>query len=201
MRVFSQACARNRRHTVAVCRQMQAHRARPRTANIEGRSPGERSAAMDPFRRPILFGLWTIMLWSSPVLAQSAEKNTWQTLNFLVENDSFLNNSDKHYTSGLYLSWTSGELPSCNWCTSWARFLMLPTEETATFRNGYYLAQSIFTPSVISSIRPNPRERPFAGWSSLGTRLTRESDHVFDRISGALGIVGPWSGADATQRW
>jgi lipid A 3-O-deacylase len=134
------------------------------------------------------------------VSAVLAADNSDQTFNLIVENDSFLDHSDEHYTSGLYLSRTSGELKSCEWCPALSSMMLAPGADAA-YRYNYFFGQSIFTPSNISSKRLNPRERPFAGWLFAGARFHRESDHLLDTISATVGVIGPLSAADAVQRW
>src|SRR5689334_8544777 len=91
-----------------------------------------------------------------------------------MENDSFFGIADRHYTNGLYAAATSGKISDCRWCVSAARILMLTTQkEPASYRYGFFLGQSMFTPEVLSTAVPNPRDRPYAGWAFLGARLYR----------------------------
>jgi hypothetical protein len=79
---------------------------------------------------------------------------------------------------------------------------MLPIRAgTASYRYGFFLGQSMFTPEDLSMAVPDPKDRPYAGWLFLGARLYRETDNVLDRAQVTLGVVGPSSGADAVQRW
>lgn len=137
----------------------------------------------------------------SGVPAGAAEEvsEPW-TFNTLLENDFF--GSDRHYTSGLYLSATSGSSQQCDTCRSLADTLMLPEGAgPMSYRYGYFLGQSIFTPENLSLAPPDPLDRPYAGWLYLGARLYREAGNTLDRLELKIGVVGPASGADAVQRW
>ncbi len=119
----------------------------------------------------------------------------------LTENDSFFGIADRHYTNGLYASATSGKQEHCDWCASLAGTAMLARPDPASYRYGFFFGQSMFTPEVLSTPIPSPKDRPYAGWLFVGGRLYRETGDVLDRAEATLGVVGPGSGADAVQRW
>jgi len=131
--------------------------------------------------------------------ADDSARRPW-TLNFIWENDSPFNMSDRHYTSGVYISATSGPRERCETCSALAG-LMLPSGPALNYRYGFFLGESIFTPVDLLLVVPDPTDRPYAGWLYTGVRLYRESDDVLDRIEATIGIVGPDSGAEAAQRW
>src|SRR5262249_35203660 len=81
----------------------------------------------------------------------------------MIENDSFFRSTDRHYTSGLYASATSGAKDQC-WCGSLADTVMLPQAgESAAYRYGFFAGQNMFTPENLSIAIPDPRDRPYGG--------------------------------------
>jgi hypothetical protein len=137
---------------------------------------------------------------SPAAAADDAARRPW-TFNFIWENDSPFNMSDRHYTGGVYISATSGARQMCETCTTLADWLMLPSSPALDYRYGFFIGQSIFTPVDLLLVVPDPTDRPYAGWLYGGARLYRESDDVLDRLEATIGIVGPSSGAGASQRW
>ena len=127
--------------------------------------------------------------------AQAAER---PTITLMVENDSFIHGIDRHYTSGLYGSWTSATQEK-DAIASFAEHFMLPGD--GAWRHGYFLGQSIFTPENLSAVNPPLTDRPYAGWLFGGARLYRDSGTVLDRAELTLGLVGPASLGGDIQRW
>ena len=130
-----------------------------------------------------------------PVAAQAAG-----TFNLVTENDSYVTVSgDRHYTNGAYFSWTSDGYPDGE---NFARYLMLPGTENASWRHGYFLGQAIFTPENLTNFNPPANDRPYAGWLFGGARLYRDSGDRLDKIEATLGLVGPASlGSDVQRAW
>ena len=144
-----------------------------------------------------------VVLVALPACAVAREVTQPWTITFpVIENDSFFGIADRHYTTGLYASATSGKLPDCNWCRSLADTLMLHSGvDLPGYRYGFFAGQSMFTPENLSLFRPDPKDRPYAGWLFVGARLYRETEDVLDRAQVTVGAVGTGSGADAVQRW
>ncbi len=119
-----------------------------------------------------------------------------------VENDAFTG-TDQHYTNGLKLSWLSADL--ADWGqTGWRKNVL----EALPFINrpdgqkniGLAFGQNIYTPRDIEVINPDPRDRPYAGWSYLELAFVSKTVDVADTISLQVGIVGPHSLAEDSQR-
>lgn len=147
--------------------------------------------------------IWTLAAWSLlgpfPALAQT--RDPW-TITLMLENDSFFLIDDRHYTNGLYASATSGKKEECGFCQAVSRVTMLPAGHgVKTYRYGFSLGQSMFTPEDLSLSIPDPSERPYAGWLHVGARILRQSGDVLDKFEVSAGIVGHGSGADAVQRF
>jgi len=137
------------------------------------------------------------ILLLAPGVARAADAPTF---NLVTENDSYISISgDRHYTNGIYLSWTSASRPRAE---SFAQYLMLPGGKDADWRTGYFLGQAIFTPENLGAFVPPPNDRPYAGWLFGGTRLYRDSGEMLDKVEVTLGVVGPAAlGSDVQKFW
>ncbi len=144
--------------------------------------------------------LWMVAV-AMVALNSTARAEDKPTISLVVENDSFIGGSDRHYTNGLYASWTGTAQQRDDNLTAIASALMLPAGENASWREGYFIGQSMFTPQDLSWPMPALNDRPYAGWLYAGARLYRESDHLLDKIEVALGLVGPASLASDLHRW
>jgi lipid A 3-O-deacylase len=69
-----------------------------------------------------------------------------------------------------------------------------------TIRTRYAHGQNIFTPSKIKLEDPPPDDRPYAGWLYGSIGLIAETGQRLDVLDLTLGIVGPASLAEETQR-
>jgi hypothetical protein len=118
------------------------------------------------------------------------------TVNLVVENDRPAM-TDRHFTHGTLLTWTSdkGAVPDG------LRLFGadLPGLASPPERVSYVLGQTMFTPADIAASRPIRDDRPYAGWLYGGLRLTSEQPGARQRLALNLGVVGPPSLADETQ--
>ncbi len=136
---------------------------------------------------------------------RSSEPDPGWTINLVEENDSFNPPSDRHYTQGLMLSASSGE--RCGSCRSYEILqgvsdLIFPdTTGTEQFRYGVFLGQSIFTPQNLTRVRPDPRDRPYAGWLYGGTNMYRDAGKTLDKAQVTIGLVGPDAKGGEAQNW
>ena len=123
------------------------------------------------------------------------------SLGLEYENDLFAG-VDRYYTSGVRATWTrSGEhVPS--WLRTVAE--QLPTfpgpSPRARFKYGGAIGQNMYTPEDIERAPPDPDDRPYAGWLYLNFNLAQDSGQRLDRLQVSLGVVGPASLAEATQK-
>jgi hypothetical protein len=65
---------------------------------------------------------------------------------------------------------------------------------------GFAVGQNIYTPEDTERVIPDPKERPYAGWSYLEFSFVSKTAHVMDTVAIQLGIIGPASQAEDTQR-
>lgn len=124
------------------------------------------------------------------------------TLTLSLENDLFGAGTDKHYTHGTEITYVSDTYQP-DWflkLASWMPFY----EPNSDTRFIWSLGQQIFTPSDIERSDLVVGDRPYAGWlyTSIGllTDHRGSSRHV-DKFELVLGVVGPDSFAEDTQRF
>jgi hypothetical protein len=123
------------------------------------------------------------------------------TLSLVLENDSlklFGKESDRWYTSGFRLGWSSAEgaLPGpLAWVDDGLAALLGPAN--TRWRLGF--GQNFFTPVDKRTRDPDRDDRPYAGilYGTIG--LDRRTAGTLDRFELQLGVVGPASFARDTQ--
>lgn len=118
--------------------------------------------------------------------------------------------SDRNYTNGIGLGWTSapGVLPHIVGPLS--RALFGPGEE----RISLGIFQQIFTPDDTRADPPSPFQRPYAGYLALHLALLQEHANTQNMLAVDLGLIGPAAlgeevqngfhriiGQDATRGW
>ena len=107
---------------------------------------------------------------------------------FDIENDIHVF-TDRHYTSGVRLSWTSpADKPWFNLddVAEWFPFF----DSNDTIRSVHSIGHYIFTPNVITTPNPDPTDRPYAGWLNLETGLIAQGAYETDIIVFGLGVTG-----------
>lgn len=137
---------------------------------------------------------------AAAVEVTEARKARLFTLYF--ENDTF-GGTDKNYTNGTKLSWMTGDLTEWGQ-TGWRQHFIeaLPFINRAdTAKNiAFSLGQQIYTPTDRLRANPDPLDRPYAGWSYLEFSFISKNSRRADIFSLQMGVVGPSSLADNTQR-
>jgi hypothetical protein len=141
-------------------------------------------------------------LYAPAASGEQAPDPRWQS-SIVEENDAFIGDLDEHYTQGLRIGLISGELAPGDWgrgaLTALARTIFFPTGSAGRVRYGLFAGQSIFTPENTQLSRPDPRDRPYAGWLYGGAKLMRQNERVLDRAEITIGLVGPGAAAAHTQ--
>lgn len=103
--------------------------------------------------------------------------------------------TDRFYTNGLLLGWTSptdavpgflGDLGRALWGDGQRRI-------------GFSLSQQIYTPDNTRLVSPNPRDRPYAGYLSGNFSLLSDTDTTRNLLVLSLGVVGPDAGGEDIQ--
>jgi lipid A 3-O-deacylase len=103
--------------------------------------------------------------------------------------------TDRFYTNGLRLGWTSptGQVPS-----------VLASLGHAIWGDGLQrvsvdVSQQMYTPANTSVSPADPRDRPYAGYLAINGSLISDTDTSRSVLMLSLGVVGPGSGAEALQ--
>jgi hypothetical protein len=129
------------------------------------------------------------------------------TLSLTIENDSFFG-TDRYYTQGTRLQYMHrpNSVPTFIGNTL-TNFLPLGMSVERT-RIGVAVAQEFYTPSHITGSAPILTDRPYAGWIHGSVILRRFGEvesipalAVQDEFELDLGVVGPESLSEETQKW
>ncbi len=119
-------------------------------------------------------------------------------LSVVFENDVFFH-TDHDYTNGVGFFWVPFT-PAPEWLVRVARWIPWFPED-GTIHHGYAVGQSIFTPNKITLAYPPPNDRPYAGWLYLSRGIAVDTDRQFDIFAITVGVVGPASYAEQTQKF
>ena len=126
---------------------------------------------------------------SAPALAEPPQ-DPHGIFTFQAENDAastLAENSDRYYTSGLKLGYTTGTTGVPAFLSNFGRSVWGDGVQRISFD----LSQSIFTPRNTQENPPNPRDRPYAGYLRLSGALIHDSDAARSVLGISLGVVGP----------
>lgn len=124
------------------------------------------------------------------------------TLTLALENDLFSSGDDRHYTHGTQIAYVSDTfMPGWVEATLGALSFKDKGDEA---RFSWSLGQKMFTPENISRSELIEDDRPYAGWLYTSFGFVSESrgtgiGHV-DSMELILGVVGPDSGVESTQK-
>ena len=127
------------------------------------------------------------------------------TLSIYFENDLFTG-TDRFYTNGVKLSWTSADLEKFA-DTPYASGL-LPLIDRIPYINSpdyqknlaFSIGQNIYTPDDTEATRALDNDRPYAGWLYLGLGFVWKNAAVRNSLVLNVGVVGSWSYAQEAQR-
>lgn len=114
------------------------------------------------------------------------------------ENDKF-GHEDRDYTNGARLSWLSAEDTAPKTLNTLAR--LLPNDPTAHHRISVAVGQNMYTPTDLTLNPPDPNDRPYAGWTYASLGIISENKNILDSSTLTLGVVGPASYAEQTQKF
>jgi hypothetical protein len=140
-------------------------------------------------------GLAALML----SLAGSAAAEETGFLTLQIENDIFAG-FDEQYTNGTYLIY----MRPMNDLPGWARWTRRQLDrliKAPDWQAGYGLGQSMFTPSDITDPNPPLDDRPYAGFLFGSLYLTADTGERLDIVALEVGVTGPPSLAEATQKF
>lgn len=133
------------------------------------------------------------------VAAIPAEAKPAGAFSLIWENDIFFN-SDRDYTNGVQLSYTTEPNENVDSIVSFARALPLFASR-GEVRTSYALGQDIFTPQHTELAVPLASERPYAGYLYAGLGLLEANPERLDQLQIQIGVVGPMAVAKEAQTW
>jgi len=119
-------------------------------------------------------------------------------LSVVVENDLF-GGTDRNYTNGLRLAWTSRANEVHPWLDRLADTQPWLDLSGADLRQGVALEHLIFTPNDISLAAPSTDDRPYAGYVGVQAFASARDENAERTISLRLGLVGPSAGGEFVQ--
>lgn len=151
---------------------------------------------------PLLFRQCFLLVFLGLAVAPTqAENSKW--LAVTIDNDILLGN-DNGYTNGIYFSWFEvgdrNEHLTPDWLVTplaWSADMGSPVRTL----QAYSLGQIMLTPEDITIEDPPLNEVPYSGTLFFNsTFITMKKSHA-DSVGTVIGIVGPSSGTEATQKW
>ena len=147
----------------------------------------------------ILFALLFPIITLGPYRECEAKEHSDGTLSVVLENDMFYN-VDQHYTNGVGFIWVpSRDKPTPEWVRKVASVVpWIPRE--GELLHGYAFGQSMFTPADTDATNPPQWDRPYAGWLYGLVGMGVATGQRLDLLSLSVGIVGPASLAEQTQK-
>lgn len=145
------------------------------------------------------FLTFMLLCTASPVFAteERTEKDDKGIFNVVVENDKFAG-SDRDYTNGIRFSWLSSEENMPGWVQQVAG--ALPLASNGKKRLSVAAGQSMFAPDDTSRRFPITTDRPYAGWLYGSVGMVSDTGKTLDNVMLTLGVVGPLSYAEQTQK-
>ena len=154
--------------------------------------------------RPLL--IFTILFSAGTVSLQAAGKEVSAgTVSLYVENDLFAG-TDRFYTSGVKIGWSSGDLDNFS-DSPFARpflpiFDLVPYINEKDYQKNllFGLGQNIYTPDNTEAFDYVPDDRPYSGWLYLGVGVAWKNAEVRNSLVVNIGVVGSWSYAQESQR-
>lgn len=133
--------------------------------------------------------------WAEDVRIQPDDKGIFS---LVWENDKFAG-TDRDYTNGVRASWLSSEENMPAWTRAVADNLPLAPEGHK--RISIALGQSMFAPEDLKSTTLVPNEQPYAGWLYGSLGMVSDTGKTLDNVMLTVGVVGPLSGAEQTQKF
>ncbi|GLR64568.1 membrane protein [Marinospirillum insulare] len=148
-------------------------------------------------------GLSSFLLGCCCLLAFEANAQAKGIVSLQVENDALVG-LDKHYTSGVLLSYFP-LTPAPDWAISVMNDLGLKVVPDKVALE-YSIGNTIFTPKDFESTEPLPDQRPWAGHTFASLAIMRKPKRldsfikVGDKLNITLGHAGPASGGEWGQK-
>ena len=141
-----------------------------------------------PFSKTMA-GLAAVAVAAVPARAEPPQ-DTKSIVTIQIENDAastFKGTSDQYYTSGLRLGYTSGTNAVPDVLAGFGHAVW----GDGVQRISIDINQSLFTPRNTQLSRPDPRDRPYAGYLNATLGLLQDTDDTRSLLALTFGVVGP----------
>lgn len=152
----------------------------------------------------LLYVASAAILYAAPLCAQEALEapdrapDRESIFTASLENDIF-SGQDDNYTNGIRFAYLSSENDIPLWLDKSAD--AMPFFSDGGYRRWHVEAgQSMFTPTDTIQSAFQPNDRPYAGWLYGSVGMISDTGSRLDNLQLTLGVVGPASGAEDTQR-
>lgn len=118
-----------------------------------------------------------------------------------VDND-FVFSDDGNYTNGLMLGWESAPQQDLNNTASPIRWQSVFSFEQSDAEQawGIKLTQQMWTPGEIEIDRPQPYDRPYAGYLAIESHTATYGERWAQKNWLSIGVIGPASGTEQLQK-
>jgi lipid A 3-O-deacylase len=147
----------------------------------------------------VLFGT-SVLLAGAPTRAEMPAADAANIVTLQTENDSIAH-TDRNYTAGIRLGWTSPNVDSKG-----ANFLPPVFTDLGNFlwgegrqRISFDISNSIFTPKDTAAVRPDPADRPYAGILLGSAFLLHDTKTTRSILGLSLGVLGPSARSEDIQ--
>lgn len=120
-------------------------------------------------------------------------------INLSFENDYF-DGTDDGYTNGVRVSYLSAETEIPSWIENSAAYMPFFSQEGHK-RYSFALGQSMFSPTDLTQSQLIVDDRPYAGFLYGSVGLLSDTGYQLDNLQLTLGVVGPASLAEQTQKF
>jgi lipid A 3-O-deacylase len=139
------------------------------------------------FRRLCIFLTVPCLLGVTAAAAQPVQNDPTHTLTIQLENDVLARDSDRYYTAGQRIGYTSptGALP--DGLATWSR----STFGDGPQRYSLDLSQLIFTPRLTNEANPPRTDRPYAAILLATASLIQDTENTRTVLALGLGVTGP----------
>jgi lipid A 3-O-deacylase len=137
------------------------------------------------------------VLFAPVAFAGSAPSDSAGILSLNLENSSIspTTPTDRNYTNGIGLGWTSATGGAPAPIAGLMQSFFGPGEE----RISLGIFQQIFTPDETNINPPNPFERPYAAYLALHSGVIEDQANTESMVALDLGVVGPAAGGEEIQ--
>ena len=148
----------------------------------------------------------TLLFLAVPAFAQTAPEpprpqarvDLGPTWTLRTENDKFSTvpgGTDHYYTAGNEITVMSGPGNVPQAASDFAQFLY---GQGLTWL-GFTVAQELYTPTDITLIHPDPKDRPYASYLATTATLVQDVGDTRNVLAASLGVIGPLAGGRLVQ--